>query len=218
MRILDDQVIEMRKEGTTDLRKLFPVSQRRVAKRVVPWFLLALVVNFAIISFVSSLDGNVGDSLVETAQSVALLILFLSIATIVLKLVYEELYQTRYRYAIEAGHLVICKGLFLKERGSFPLSRITEVYLDRSWLDLLFGIYVLHVSTPTNHSDEFARIVGLTQKNAMGLQEIITSSVDSPIDMEMAEIGARTSKGLPKKKFSKEAIEKAERAGPIMGS
>lgn len=218
MRILDDQVIEMRKEGTTDLRKMFPVSQRRIAKRVVPWVLLAIALNWAVISFVSSLDGSVGGSFLETTQSIALILLFVSIVACIGKFAYEELYQTRYRYAIEAGHLVICKGLFLKERGSFPLSRITEVYLDRSWLDLIFGIYVLHVSTPTNHSDEFARIVGLTQKNAMGLQEIITSSVDSPIDMEMAEVGAKTSRGLPKRKFSKEAIKKAEKTRPIMGS
>ena len=197
---------------------MFPVSQRRIAKRVLPWVLLAIALNWAVISFVSSLDGSISGSFLETTQSVALLLLFVSIVTCIGKFVYEELYQTRYRYAIEAGHLVICKGLFLKERGSFPLSRITEVYLDRSWLDLIFGIYVLHVSTPTNHSDEFARIVGLTQKNAMGLQEIITSSVDSPIDMEMAEVGARTSQGLPKRKFSEEAIKKAEKTRPIMGS
>jgi len=218
MKFFDDQLIEMRKDGTTDLRKLYPVSQLRVAKRVIPWVLAAIILNWALINAVSSLDGTVSGDALSGIQNTVLIIIALSIIGCVLKFVYEELYQSRYRYAIEAGHLVICKGLFLKERGSFPLSRITEVYLDRSWLDLIFGIYILHVSTPTNHSDEFARIVGLTQKNALALQEIITDSLDSPIDMEMAEVGARKSRGMKKKKFTEETIEKAKQVRPIMGS
>lgn len=218
MNLFDDQLIEMKREGTTDLRKLYPVSQRRVAKRVLPWVVGCTFINWAVFSFVSSLSAYADESVLQVAQNSFICLLALSILGCLIFFIYEELYHSRYRYAIEAGHLVICKGLFLKERGSFPLSRITEVYLERSFLDLVFGVYQLHISTPTSHSGEFAYIVGLTRDAAMGLQETITGALDSPIDIEMAQAGAKQVKGAKKKEFSKRAIETARKNRPIMGS
>jgi membrane protein YdbS with pleckstrin-like domain len=92
---------------------------------------------------------------------------------------YERLYRACYRYGIEANHLILSKGIILKQRGQFPLSRITDVYLDRTLGDLFFGLYNLHLSTPTSHSEKFARIDGLKLKTALAFQKYLTTCLES---------------------------------------
>lgn len=195
MRLFDDNLIEMKKEGTVDLRTIFPVSYRRIIRRVFPWLVISLVLNGVFWYFARSLkEWGASETWLLPIQNISLFLIAVSFILCLGKFIYEHLYHSRYRYAIEAGHLVICKGLILKERGSFPLSRITEVYLDRTYLDLLFGLYIVHISTPTSHSGEFAHIVGLSQQNALELQETITDALDSPLDMEMAQVSIEKNK------------------------
>lgn len=88
----------------------------------------------------------------------------------IISVTYYSLKRASYYYGIDDSQLIFVRGILVKERGYFQLSRITEVYVDRSIVDLLFGLYSLHVSTPTAQSDKFARIEGLTESSAFALQ------------------------------------------------
>ena len=87
-----------------------------------------------------------------------------------IRILYLELYRFCYDYRIHAGQFIVEKGIVLRERGSFPVIRITDVYLDRCFTDFIFGLYNVHVSTPTAHSGQFARIDGLSKATAISLQ------------------------------------------------
>jgi len=131
-------------------------------------------------------------------QTVASVLVLLSFFAAIGKFIFEVLEVQHYSYGIEAGHLVISKGIVLKRRGSFPLSRITDVYLDRTFADFLFGLYTLHISTPTMTSGHFARIDGLSLKSALRMQEVLTDCLDSPIDVEMGSHGKAHSEAMDK--------------------
>lgn len=90
-------------------------------------------------------------------------------------------------YGVENGQFMISKGIFLKQRGSFPLGRITDIYLERGAIDLIFGLYDLHVSTPTVSSGEFAKISGLSRASAFGIQEKLSALVEEATHAEGAD-------------------------------
>lgn len=86
------------------------------------------------------------------------------------RVIYYEVERFYYDYRVVGGNLYLSKGMFVKETGSFPLSRITDIYLHRGWGDYFWGLSSLHVSTPTTTSGEFAYIHGLTIRNAVRLR------------------------------------------------
>ena len=57
-----------------------------------------------------------------------------------IRLLYAELFRRTYQYQIRGLNLVITKGIFLKETVKIPVSRITEVYLKRTFGDFLLGL------------------------------------------------------------------------------
>ena len=211
MRILDDEVHQM-KAGAVDLQKECPISSRLAFKKATP-FILSFI---GILGFSFGLNYILSDAIAEETlnrfQTFALILLCISFLLALGKLLFEIVEIVYYRYGIEAGHFVISKGIFLKGRGSFPLSRITDVYVDRTFLDFIFGLYSLHISTPTMISGAFARIDGLTLKSAMRLQEKITDCLDSPIDVEMGSHGVN---GQAENGFSDEVKAKSRRHKPF---
>lgn len=97
---------------------------------------------------------------------------------------YEQLARVACYYGIEDGHFVIARGIFIRERGSFPLARITDVYLESNIMNLLLGVRTLHLATPTMLSERFARIDGLPTRVAEALQRRISRLVDQGISSE----------------------------------
>ncbi len=205
MKLLDDEVHEM-KAGAVNLRAECPISIRLAMKKSMAYFLVFLLILGLSVGILYVLESSMTEDTELRVQNVALVLIFLSFIVAVGKFLFEALEIVYYRYGIEAGHFVISKGIILKRRGSFPLSRITDVYLDRTVFDFIFGLYSLHFSTPTMSSGAFARIDGLTLKSAMALQERLTDCLDSPIDVEMGSHG----KDENSKEFSENAKSKAK--------
>ena len=185
-------------KASKDLKREFPISHRLVIKRSFAWLLAFVVILLVAVASRVYLVSLITDEYV--AAGVRQLIYFVVVAGAALsggKLLYEELYRACYQYGIEAGNLFISKGIILKQRGAFPLPKITDVYLDRTFRDFVFGLCNLHVSTPTAHSGEFARIDGLSKKTAVGLQHRLTElleTVSPPVETaNAAEAGLHIS-------------------------
>ena len=209
MKLLDDEVHQM-KAGAVNLRAECTISIRLALKKSALLFLIFFFVLALSVGTIYILESSLEESTLLRVQNVALIFILLSFLGAIGKFVFEAIEIRYYRYGIEAGHFVISKGIVLKRRGSFPLSRITDVYLDRTCLDFLFGLYSLHFSTPTMSSGAFARIDGLSLKSAMTLQERLTDCLDSPIDVEMGSHGKSHAKEGSNKKFSDSAKKKAK--------
>lgn len=173
-------------EGKINLRKLYPISHLWPFMRSVSWLLAfvfcLIIVAFADYYWASEIERDLERDLVHFVMAMLLAISFLGW---VMRFLLYELEMWHYDYRVEKGHLNIHKGIFLKQKGSFPLARITDIYLDRSFSDFVFGLWNVHVSTPTASSGVFARVNGLSELNATGLQRSLSELVQaSTIDME----------------------------------
>lgn len=90
---------------------------------------------------------------------------------------YELLYFRRYYYAIEGDSLVIRKGVFTLGETTVPFSRIQDVTVVRDFLDKLFGLYSIRVSTANAQSGFYAHIDGLSELGASKIREILLSKM-----------------------------------------
>ncbi|MBN8549701.1 MAG: PH domain-containing protein [Deltaproteobacteria bacterium] len=162
-----------------NLKKLFPVSALTDFRRTfwlltasIMMSLLAALMNVLPASFLP--DQNMNHVLTNGVRYLAFALSGWWFA----KFVYEALRRHCLYYGIYDGHLLITQGILLKQRGFFPLSRITDIYLERTPIDLLFGLHTLHISTPTSLSERFARIEGLNLSTALALQQLLSSVLE----------------------------------------
>lgn len=155
-----------------ELSRLYPVSRRSSLKRSISLFLLLC---FSVVLFLVLWNGGERGVMYASSKYIMLFLLFIFF----IKISFEELTRLSYCYGIEDAHLVITKGIILKRRATYPLVRISDVYLDHSFLDFLFGLCNLHVTTQTAESAAFANIVGLRKSVAISLQEKVASYIDA---------------------------------------
>lgn len=101
-----------------------------------------------------------------------------------LRFLYEQIARLTLFYGIEDGHFVIARGVIIRERGGFPLARLTDMYLESSLINLLLGVRTLHLATPTTLSEKFARIDGLDARVAVALLRRLSRLVDRSITHE----------------------------------
>lgn len=166
-------------EGGLNLKKLYPISGLTDFRKTF-WLLCATM----LLSLIAALANVVPQTLLPDHYLNHMVNNGLRILAFALgccwfgKFVYECLRRHCLYYGIFDGHLLITQGIILKQRGFFPLSRITDIYLERSPLDLLFGLHTLHISTPTSLSERFARIEGLNLPTALELQQLLSSVLE----------------------------------------
>ena len=163
------------------LRQTIPLQKRKILKAnirgilsvLAVWTLLTAVVIWMISAGILKGPENAYDLASIWARWIALL----GVA-IVWKLAYPILYFFTYTYDIEGDNLTISKGVFAKHEITLPFSRITDVYIDRDVLDVVFGLCDLHISTPTAESGRAAHIDGLNTKGAAKLRALILFKIN----------------------------------------
>ena len=106
------------------------------------------------------------------------------------RVLYYLVERATYQYGTSGGNLYLRRGLIRREAGSFPLSRITDIYLHRGWGDFFWGLSTLHISTPTTKSGEFAYIHGLSIADAEALRGRLEGLVKQG-DQHLESIGSR---------------------------
>lgn len=155
------------------------MSHRWALKKSTPLLLAFVLVSSLSLAISIGLVSYIQDDFFKKSCELGLLIIsILAFLIWLARFLLLELEHHCYYYGVESGHFVFSKGIFLKQRASFPLSRITDLYVDRTFGDFIFGLYNLHVSTPTVHSGEFARVLGLNKKNVDGLQRRLSQLVE----------------------------------------
>ena len=157
--------------ASIDLKREFPMSFRRSLKKSFWLFVLFLVMArvalFLHHQWVPTLAGERNIALANLSLISATLLCFFAWLG---RLAYYEVERASYEYKLTAGNIYLKRGLLVKYTGSFPLSRITDIYLHRGMGDWFWGLSSLHISTPTTASGEFAYIHGLLTKDAEALQ------------------------------------------------
>lgn len=92
--------------------------------------------------------------------------------------VYQWLYFKRYYYDLNEQMLTVRKGVVTQKEITLPFSRITDVYIDQDFLDVLFKLCDVHVSTPTSESGLFAHIDGVSKEDGEKLKALILEHVN----------------------------------------
>jgi uncharacterized membrane protein YdbT with pleckstrin-like domain len=101
----------------------------------------------------------------------------LSFLAFVIQYLYWEIWRRHVTYRVDGSRLLISKGLWVKVQGSLPLSPLTEIYVKRSFRDILFGLAQLRVVAPMDPSHDFGNIEGLSLGSARALQQILTEEL-----------------------------------------
>jgi len=103
-----------------------------------------------------------------------LLVLFL----LVWNPIYQYFYFKRYFYDMDEKNIIIRKGVFAQKEITLPFSRITDVYVDQDLLDVIFKIFDVHISTPTEQSGLFAHIDGINKEGSETLRQMMLDRIN----------------------------------------
>ena len=59
-----------------------------------------------------------------------------------------------------------------------PYSKIQNVYVDRDLLDVVFGLYDVHLATADSASNLYAHVDGLNEENAIKLRDMLLKKIE----------------------------------------
>lgn len=172
------------------LRTNYPVFFRKIFRRNIRG-LIALSVFFSIVAYYIAKGEGVISKYITTlfgGSSTTLTILVAGfIVSIVLLVFYEALSFLTYDYLMDSRNVIIKKGVFAKRRMIIPFSKITDVSIQQNLLDMLFGLYDVHISTPTQDSWLYSHICGLDERGALALTRLILEKTNNATTEEEQE-------------------------------
>ena len=169
-----------------DLRKHFPVALRLIFQRSFHWF-IAFAILLILVSGVDHIvSGDAAEFSARVFTSLATALIFTAAFFLVIKLVYELLYYIMIDYRVENQQLLVSKGVIWRSRATFPLVQLTDLYLERTPIEIIFFLSTLQITTAaaqngqdfgraaTQRGQNFGGIEGLPFHVARALQTFIT--------------------------------------------
>lgn len=164
-------------ERELPLYKSIPLQRRVILKKAaVPAMGFAIITELFSMILLSSLARNTG---VDSRISNTIIMLWTGtvLSVIGAKFLWEYIYLRRIRYEIDRDNIIIRKGVFAKHEVTLPFAKITDVYVDRDMLDVVFNLWDLHISTPTALSGRTAHIDGLSRDGVRKIRELILEGI-----------------------------------------
>ena len=168
------------------LRETIPLQKRKIIKKSIAGVLPALVAFVVFLFygsvFLRSMAKDLNPDAVESMQAhiraIAALILALIAVAGAAAPLYQYLYYRSYFYDVDDENVTIRKGVVAKKEITLPFSKVTDVYVDQDVVDAVFGLYDVHISTPTASSGEFAHIDGVNKEGSIALKEMLLERVN----------------------------------------
>ncbi|MCB0336627.1 MAG: PH domain-containing protein [Bdellovibrionales bacterium] len=166
---------------TINFHEVFPVAKRSIIRRSAKASLrlLALLVTLVATLCLIHVFWSPLEEVLAYKWAMVAGIVVLAFAVFAAKIVYEFKYRETLEFGITRHNFYLKRGVFMQDTGSFPLSRITDIYLERRMSDYLLGLASLVIATPSNKSVDFARIEGLKFQDAQNLKFLLSSVVHS---------------------------------------
>ena len=161
------------------LNDKYPIQKIKILREVISkMFGLVLIALFFYIIIIWK--GGLSESLQSEPNSIIVqsLILVVFGFIILLDAVYEALYISSFKYFTDGTSISISKGVIAKHEITLPFNRITDLYVDQSVIDRIFGLYDLHFSTPTASSGSAAHIEGLNKAGCHALRALILEALN----------------------------------------
>ena len=92
---------------------------------------------------------------------------------------YGLVYRATYSYSINRGRLTIGRGILFREEASLALIPLTEIYIKRSWIDMLFGLSNVYIAVVLERSQKIGEIRGLRKEHAQRIRDLILDEIES---------------------------------------
>lgn len=157
-----------------EISKRFPMRRRFVFKQNVFWLLAAAFLGAVYLA------RHGWQQAFHPATSIQELEYFgVRVAAFVtaLRLIYWDCYRKQFVAFTEGFRLFVDRGVFVRHRGSVPLLSFTEVYIRQDPLDMLFGLYVVHVHASGDPSKKIGMIEGLSAREAFELHRFFSEQM-----------------------------------------
>lgn len=119
--------------------------------------------------------GLFSDNIINNVLAVIVVFVILNILLTIFNIFYQRWYYETYFYDLTDDHIIIRKGVWMPNEITIPYERVQDIYVDQDFLDRIFGLYDVHLSSATFSSGMSAHIDGLEKIAADGLkQELLT--------------------------------------------
>ena len=159
------------------LRETIPLQKSKIVKKSMGGMIGVLVLAGFLTIFVVGFFFAEPDDMPEILRLLrsAIMVVFPVLIGLLLCSVpvYEYYYWKRYFYDMDEKNIVIRKGVIAQKEITLPFSRVTDVYVDQDLMDVMFGLYDVHISTPTEESGQFAHIDGVDKEGSRELRRMI---------------------------------------------
>jgi membrane protein YdbS with pleckstrin-like domain len=158
------------------LSELFPLDLRFTIRKSVPWLVASAA---GLLSFLVCYGWEALGTMETPLQQFHYAVVRITLVVLLARFIYWEIYRRSFSYKTEGFRLLIARGVFIKMYGSLPLLPVTELVLKRDPLDLMFGLYNLHVVVPAESGDHLGVIEGLNERSAFGLQRFLSEQLST---------------------------------------
>ncbi|MGA1872007.1 MAG: PH domain-containing protein [bacterium] len=167
------------------LRETIPLRKQKIFKNTIKGITKLIIfygiISIFLIAFIFSDSNHIPQSLLPyIAYREVLRICWFGLIflLVIWNPIYHYLYFKRYFYDINNENIIIRKGAIAQKEITLPFSRITDVYVNQDILDVIFGLYDVHMSTPTEQSGQFAHIDGVDKPGNIKLKQLILKEIN----------------------------------------
>lgn len=160
----------------TDLKKQYPVSLWIIVRRnlgsIVTLFFVAIALTLSRL-FLADISTSWIDKFIDFLMLKKTLIIIVVSSLVFARMFYGYLFWLNYKYFLSDGRLYIETGVINHKEASVPITFLSEFYLERNFMDYLFGMKNLIIKTTFGEGHEVARIEALKSKHAESLREFL---------------------------------------------
>ncbi len=160
------------------LRRRFGISTRLILKHCFALIVAYIIVIVVITTFDRLVKRGVVTFNTEVPYFMFTLVFLISTAVLACKVLYEVVYYLMYDYKFVHEQLIITKGVLWRTTASFPVTKMTDIYIERTPLDLICFLATLQVTTPAAVTN-FGGIEGLPPGSAARLQSFLVGLINS---------------------------------------
>lgn len=162
------------------LRERIPLRRRKILKKsllkIVVTTVVAAIITLGLVLLLDYLMANTGAAreLLEDKVDGIMIAWFILIGLLICTSpFYQYLYFRKYFYDVDEQNVIIRKGVIATREITLSFKKITDVYVDQDIFDWIFGLYDVHISTPTVESGKFAHIDGVDKAGAQEIKMLI---------------------------------------------
>lgn len=162
----------------------YPLESRKVVKKVIERCFSLIIFIIVILAFFGIpliLKSSGGFRYFSTFFFLFLGTLLVVILLVCITIILQILYYRYYFYDVTEKEIIIKKGVVSRKEVIVPFSKIQDIYVDQDFLDRIFGLYDVHLSTAAAAMGSYmlAHMDGVNALNSEALKKMLIERVRS---------------------------------------